>query len=81
MAEASWEDNLTAKGNVDTLSKCSDKSERASIRSASSSVRSFEARLKREKAELSLKQLRERQFLQTENEQRMLELRLVEQQR
>ena len=81
LAEASWEDNLAAKGNVDTSSKCSGKSERASIRSASSSVRSFEARLKRERAELSLKQLRERQFLEIENEQRMLELRQnVEQQ-
>ena len=46
LAETSWKDNLTAKGNVDTLSKCIDKSERVSIRSASSSVRSFEAQLK-----------------------------------
>ena len=45
------------------------------IRSAGSSTRSVEARLKREKAELSLKQLRECQFIEKENEQRMLELR------
>ena len=67
LAETSWEDNPT-KENVDNLSKCSDKSEQVNIRSASSSVRSFEARLRREKAELSLKQLRERQFIEKENE-------------
>ena len=75
VAEASWDDNRTVRENLNTIDKISDKSDQGSIRSAGSSTRSVEARLKREKAELSLKQLRECQFIEKENEQRMLELR------
>ncbi len=58
VAEASGEDNVTVRENLDMLNKFSDKSDQASICSAGSSARSIQAQLKLEKAELSLKQLR-----------------------
>ena len=50
------------------------RSSRSSVKT-NSSTRSFDARLKREKAELALDQLRQRQNLEKEVEQHMLELR------
>jgi hypothetical protein len=54
VAEASWDDNRTVRENLNTIDKISDKSDQGSIRSAGSSTRSVEARLKREKAELAI---------------------------
>jgi hypothetical protein len=79
-AEDRYDQKQTLDGNVETPRKSSDYSPRTSI--SSSSTKSLGARLKREKAELSLRQLRERQTLERKNEQRLLELRhSVEQQK
>lgn len=60
--EGRYDQKETVDGNVATLRKSSDYSPRTSI--SSSSTKSLGARLKREKAELSLRQLRERQTIE-----------------
>ena len=74
--DKSLEVDYETRSEVSIESNKSLRSSRSSVKT-NSSTRSFDARLKREKAELALDQLRQWQNLEKEVEQHMLELRQI----